>query len=164
MLALVEGWVELVVTEAIGDRIPSTAAMNEAWRRRRATGGSAEQAFSKVVGIEFAAPKVAEAMELWRRVEVAVGVKRRDAVWDHPDFLPVASDLENSAEFIDGLLDEGGAEDFDPIAEIDALEKMLAEEAGKGDSTDDTASDDDSGNGSPDAGDSDDDGNGRRNS
>ncbi|MCX7491615.1 zinc-dependent metalloprotease [Corynebacterium sp. P6129] len=138
MLALVEGWVELVVTEAIGDRIPSTAAMNEAWRRRRATGGSAEQAFSRVVGIEFAAPKVAEAMELWRRVEVAVGVKRRDAVWDHPDFLPVASDLENSAEFIDGLLDEGDAGDFDPIAEIDALEKMLAEEADRKSSAEDT--------------------------
>ncbi|MCK7637741.1 zinc-dependent metalloprotease [Corynebacterium pygosceleis] len=141
MLALVEGWVELVVTEAIGDRIPSTAAMNEAWRRRRATGGSAEQAFSKVVGIEFAAPKVAEAMELWRRIEVAVGVKRRDAVWDHPDFLPVASDLENSAEFIDGLLDEGGAQDFDPIAEIDALEKMLAEEADRKDTGDTPESD-----------------------
>ncbi|MEZ2121465.1 MULTISPECIES: zinc-dependent metalloprotease [unclassified Corynebacterium] len=147
MLALVEGWVELVVTEAIGDRIPSTGAMNEAWRRRRATGGSAEQAFSKVVGIEFAAPKVAEAMELWRRVEVAVGVKRRDAVWDHPDFLPVASDLENSAEFIDGLLDEGGVDDFDPIAEIDALEKMLAEEADRKGPSDETDADGDDGTG-----------------
>lgn len=129
MLALVEGWVELVVTQAMGERVPSTSALNEAWRRRRATGGSAEQAFSKVVGIEFAAPKVAEAMELWRRVEIAVGMKRRDAVWDHPDFLPVAEDLDNSASFIDALLDEGGNEEFDPIAEINALEEMLKNEA-----------------------------------
>lgn len=131
LLALVEGWVDLVVTKAMEDRIPSTHTMNEAWRRRRATGGSAEQAFAKVVGIEFSAPKVAEATELWRRVEVAVGVKRRDAIWDHPDFLPVAEDLDNSAEFIDGLLGEDDPEGFDPIAEITALEKILAEEADK---------------------------------
>ncbi|WJZ01953.1 zinc-dependent metalloprotease [Corynebacterium freiburgense] len=133
LLALIEGWVEYVVTEALSERIPSTIAMNQAWRHRRATGGSAEQAFSKVVGIEFSAPKVSEALELWRRVTVAVGAQRRDKIWDHPDFLPVASDLENSAEFIDGLLAEG--DDFDPIAEIDALEKMLAEEADKKDDT-----------------------------
>lgn len=133
MLALVEGWTELVVTQAMGERVPSTSALNEAWRRRRATGGSAEKAFSRVVGIEFAAPKVAEAMELWRRVEIAVGTQRRDAIWDHPDFLPVAEDLDNSAGFIDALLDEGGSEDFDPIAEINALEEMLKNEAEKKD-------------------------------
>ncbi|MEJ5997358.1 zinc-dependent metalloprotease [Corynebacterium sp. H130] len=131
MLALVEGWVELVVTQAMGERVPSTSALNEAWRRRRATGGSAEQAFSKVVGIEFAAPKVAEAQELWRRVEIAVGMERRDAVWDHPDFLPVAEDLDNSAGFIDALLGDGSSEEFDPIAEINALEEMLKKEAEK---------------------------------
>lgn len=129
LLALVEGWVDLVVTQAMGQRIPSTAAMNEAWLRRRATGGSAEQAFAKVVGIEFGAPKVAAAAELWRRVENAVGVQRRDAVWDHPDFLPTAEDLDAPAEFIDGLLGAAEGTDFDPIAEITALEKLLAEEA-----------------------------------
>lgn len=128
LLALVEGWVEYVVTQAMGERIPSTGALNEAWRRRRATGGSAEQAFAKVVGIEFAAPKVAEAMELWRRVDQAVGMDRRDEVWNHPDFLPVAENLDNPASFIDGLLAEGDAEGFDPIAEITRLEQMLAEQ------------------------------------
>lgn len=128
LLALVEGWVEFVVTRAMGERIPTTNALNEAWRRRRATGGSAEQAFSKVVGIEFAAPKVAEAMELWRRVDQAVGQQRRDAVWDHPDFLPAADDLDNPAQFIDSLLDTGEADGFDPIAEINRLEEMLKEQ------------------------------------
>lgn len=141
MLALVEGWVELVVTQAMGDRVPSTSALNEAWRRRRATGGSAEKAFAQIVGIEFAAPKVAEAMELWRRVEIAVGTKRRDGIWDHPDFLPVAEDLTNSAAFIDALLDEGMSDEFDPIAEINALEEMLRKESeGHSDSDSDTGS------------------------
>lgn len=125
LLALVEGWTEHVVTLAMSDRIPTTAAMNEAWRRRRATGGSAEQAFSRVVGIEFAAPKVTEATELWRRADTAVGMRRRDAVWDHPDFLPTGEDLDQSAEFIDGLIDGGGIKDFDPISEIEELERKL---------------------------------------
>ncbi len=123
LLALVEGWVEYVVTEAMGERVPSTGAMTEAWRRRRATGGSAEQAFAKVVGIEFGAPKVAEAVELWRRATVAVGQERRDQVWDHPDLLPSAEHLDNSADFIDSLLDEDGSDDFE--AEIAKLEEML---------------------------------------
>ncbi|WIM69095.1 zinc-dependent metalloprotease [Corynebacterium suedekumii] len=130
LLALVEGWVEHVVTAAMGERIPSTAAMTEAWRRRRATGGSAEQAFAKIVGIEFNAPKVAEAAELWRRVDVAVGQERRDKVWEHPDLMPTAEHLDNSADYIDGLLDEGTDDTFDE--EFAKLEEMLRGEAEKG--------------------------------
>lgn len=125
LLALIEGWVDHVVDKALGDRIPATPALSEAWRRRRASGGSADKALSAIVGIEIAAPKVSDAAELWRRVDVAVGMQRRDGVWDHPDFLPVAADLENSAAFIDRLLGEDDLPDFDPIAEINKLEEML---------------------------------------
>lgn len=131
LLALIEGWVEYVVTEAMGERVPTTARLNEAWRRRRNSGGSAEQAFATVVGIEFAAPKVNEAAELWRRTTIAVGAQRRDEVWNHPDFLPLAEHLDNSAEFIDTLLDDAESSNFDPIAEINALEEMLAKESGE---------------------------------
>ena len=65
LLALVEGWVEHVVTEALSERIPSTQAMNEAWAHRRSTGGSAEKAFSQVVGGGGNAPPVAAAAGLW---------------------------------------------------------------------------------------------------
>ncbi|RNE48725.1 zinc-dependent metalloprotease [Corynebacterium alimapuense] len=131
LLALVEGWVEHVVTVAMAERIPSTVAMTEAWRRRRATGGSAEHAFAKIVGIEFSAPKVAEAAELWRRVDTAVGQQRRDKIWEHPDFLPSAEHLDNSAEFIDSLLDDGGSDEFDE--EFAKLEEMLRGESSSSD-------------------------------
>ena len=39
LLALIEGWVQTVVTAALGDRIPGAAALGETLRRRRATGG-----------------------------------------------------------------------------------------------------------------------------
>lgn len=126
LLALIEGWVEFVVGEALQDRIPSTQAMAEAWRRRRASGGSAEQAFEKVVGIELSAPRVSDAAELWRRSTVAVGVDRRDSVWEHPDFLPQPEHLDNPAAFIDGLLDESGDQEFE--AEFAKLEEMLRSE------------------------------------
>lgn len=123
LLALVEGWAEYVVDEALRDRIPSTAKLTEAWRRRRSTGGSAENAFAKVVGIKFEAPRVAEAVELWRRSTVAVGAQRRDEVWNHPDFLPTAEHLGAPADFIDSLLDQSGDQGFDE--EFAKLEEML---------------------------------------
>ena len=126
LLALIEGWVEFIVGEALQDRIPSTQAMAEAWRRRRASGGSAEKAFEKVVGIELSAPRVTDAAELWRRSTVAVGIDRRDSVWEHPDFLPQPEHLDNPAAFIDGLLDDSDDQEFE--AEFAKLEEMLRSE------------------------------------
>ncbi|MHA2788297.1 zinc-dependent metalloprotease [Corynebacterium sp. S7] len=144
LLALVEGWVDVVVTEALKERFPSEAAMSEAWRRRRATGGSAERAIAQVVGIDVQAPRVEQAAELWRRATQAVGVARRDKVWDHPDFLPSADQLENPASFIDSILDDAPDTKFDE--EIAKLEEMLRNEPGikereEGDGKDDGSQD-----------------------
>ncbi|MCP1387940.1 zinc-dependent metalloprotease [Corynebacterium sp. TA-R-1] len=139
LLALVEGWVDVTVGAALDGRIPSAPQLAEAWARRRATGGSAEQAFANVVGIELGAPKVREAAELWRRIENAVGIKRRDEVWDHPDFLPTAEHLDNPAAFIDTLLDDTADSDLD--AEFAKLEQELRDnpelKREDGDGTDD---------------------------
>ena len=137
LLALVEGWVDVVVTKALDGRLPNAAQLDEAWRRRRATEG-AEQALEKATGIDLGTPKVREAADLWERLEVAVGMERRDKVWDHPDFLPVAEDLDDSAGFIDSVIGGGETEDFDPIAE---LEEQLRREATEGDKRDDEATD-----------------------
>ena len=130
LLALVEGWVDVVVSDALGERLPGAAQIDEAWRRRRATEG-AEQALTKATGIDLGSPKVREAADLWRRLTVAVGVQRRDQVWDHPDFLPVAEDLDDSAAFIDSVIGGNAEDDFDPIAE---LEEQLRQEAQSRDS------------------------------
>ena len=113
LIALVEGWVDVVVDEALSERIPTTPQLAEAWARRRATGGSAEQAFANIVGIELAAPRTREAAELWRRAGTAVGADRRDAVWEHPDLLPSSEQLDNPASFIDTLLDDTPDTDLD---------------------------------------------------
>ncbi|MDO5030759.1 MAG: zinc-dependent metalloprotease [Corynebacterium sp.] len=138
LLALVEGWVDMVVNDALGERLPGAAQLDEAWRRRRATEG-AEQALEKATGIDLGSPKVREATDLWRRLTTAVGVERRDKVWDHPDFLPVAEDLDDSAAFIDSVLGGTDTDDFDPIAE---LEEQLRKEAEKRDAEGNSESDD----------------------
>lgn len=104
MLALIEGWVETVVTHALGDRIPGTSAMAETLRRRRATGGPAEQTFATLVGLELRPRKLREAAVLWDRLTEAVGADARDAVWQHPDLLPSAEDLDEPAAFIDRMI------------------------------------------------------------
>jgi putative hydrolase len=104
LLALIDGWVQTVVTAALGDRIPGTSALSEVLRRRRATGGPAEQTFATLVGLELRPRKLREAAVLWERLTDAVGADARDAVWQHPDLLPGSSDLDDPAAFIDRIV------------------------------------------------------------
>lgn len=117
MLALIEGWVQTVVTAALGDRIPGTAALSEVLRRRRGTGGPAEQTFATLVGLELRPRKLREAATLWERLTDAVGADARDAVWQHPDLLPGADDLDEPAGFIDRII--GG--------DTDAIDQAIAD-------------------------------------
>jgi len=104
LLALIEGWVQVVVTAALGDRIPGAGALGETLRRRRASGGPAEQTFATLVGLELRPRKLREAAALWERLTDAAGADARDAVWQHPDLLPGADDLDEPAGFIDRII------------------------------------------------------------
>ena len=104
LLALIEGWVQAVVNAALGDRLPGAAALGETLRRRRATGGPAEQTFATLVGLELRPRKLREAAVLWDRLTQAAGVDARDAMWQHPDLLPDSEDLDDPAGFIDRVI------------------------------------------------------------
>ena len=104
LLALIEGWVQVVVTAALGDRIPGAAALSETLRRRRGTGGPAEQTFATLVGLELRPRKLREAAALWDRLTQGAGIDGRDAIWQHPDLLPDAEDLDEPAGFIDRVI------------------------------------------------------------
>ena len=105
LLALVAGWVDVVVADATAERLPSADALRETARRRRATGGPAEQTFSTLVGLELRPRRMREAAELWTRLTAERGIEGRDALWSHPDLLPTADDLEDSAAFLSGERD-----------------------------------------------------------
>jgi hypothetical protein len=101
LLALVEGWVDTVVAEAVGDRLPGASALQETLRRRRATGGPAEQTFATLIGLELRPRRLRAAADLWRNLESSRGVEGRDALWAHPDLLPGSSDLDDPEGFVD---------------------------------------------------------------
>ncbi|WP_024799719.1 zinc-dependent metalloprotease [Nocardia sp. BMG51109] len=144
LLALIEGWVQVVVTDAVGDRLPGAGALSETLRRRRATGGPAEQTFATLVGLELRPRKLREAAALWRRLTTDAGVQARDAVWAHPDLLPSSEDLDNPAGFIDGVIG-GGTDAFDDplaqLAETEARERAEGRKA-QGKNTEDEKTDD----------------------
>ena len=120
-LALVEGWVDEVVGQAAGPRMPAADKLQEAVRRRRAAGGPAEQTFAALVGLELRPRRLRDASTLWGSLRDRQGQDARDAVWAHPDLLPTADDLDDPLGFRADLEvpDELSADDFD--AQLSAL-------------------------------------------
>jgi putative hydrolase len=129
LLALVEGWVDVVVGDAVAERLPGADAMRETLRRRRASGGPAEQTFATLVGLELRPRRLRAAAALWRLVGDRHGLEVRDGIWAHPDLVPTAEDLDEPMDFADRL--GQSATDEDPIAALERTEQ--AERADKPD-------------------------------
>ena len=74
LLALVEGWVDVVADRATA-RPPAArpTRSGEAVRRRRATGGPAEKAFGALVGLELRPRRLRDAANLWAALEESGG-------------------------------------------------------------------------------------------
>ena len=119
LLAFVEGWVDDVVAQAAAD-MPSAPALAEAVRRRRATGGPAEQTFASLVGLELRPRRLRDAANLWAAVRDRQGPAARDAAWTHPDLMPTAADLDDPLGFANP---ETGDDGFDA-----ALDELLSRE------------------------------------
>ncbi|MFC0526271.1 zinc-dependent metalloprotease [Phytohabitans kaempferiae] len=111
-LALVEGWVCHVVDQAAADRLPNVVRLGEAFRRRRAAGGPAEQTFAALVGLELRPRRLREAAALWAALTEHRGTAGRDALWGHPDLLPSEDDFADPQTFARSQLDLGDLGDL----------------------------------------------------
>ncbi|MBD3941730.1 zinc-dependent metalloprotease [Microbacterium sp. NEAU-LLC] len=131
LLATIEGWVE-VVTEDATSRLPSAPRIAEAVRRRRAVGGPAERALASLVGLEIRPRRMREAAAMWRAVTDAVGPAARDALWDYPDLMPAASDIDDPAALVARLEARARGEQPAPDELDDALARLLAGEFPEG--------------------------------
>jgi putative hydrolase len=120
-LALVEGWVDEVVDQAATGHLPSASALRESVRRRRATGGPAEQTFATLVGLELRPRRMREGAALWAALLADRGVDGRDAVWAHPDLLPTSEDLDDPSAYVSrsGELDLSGLDELPPTPDED---------------------------------------------
>lgn len=106
LLALIEGWVDDVVDQAIAGRLSTADALHETMRRRRAVGGPAERAFGTLVGLELRPKSMREASTIFQGLRSMRGSEARDALWEHPDFLPSAEELTEPMDFLTRTSDE----------------------------------------------------------
>jgi len=142
LLALVEGWVEVVTADATA-RLPLAVRIAEAVRRRRAVGGPAEKALGSLVGLELRPRRMREAAAMWRAVTDAVGPAGRDALWDYPDLMPTADDIDDPQSLIARLQARARGEQPARDEMDEALDALLrgevppADEPGAGDSPSD---------------------------
>jgi len=120
-LALVEGWVDEVVGQATVTNMPVAAKLHELVRRRRASGGPAEQTFGALVGLELRPRRLRDAATLWGSLRDRQGVAGRDAVWAHPDLLPSAADLDDPLGFREDMSEPTALSDADFDAAIAEL-------------------------------------------
>ena len=126
LLAFIEGWVDEVVDQATRDTMPAAASLAEAMRRRRASGGPAEQTFASLVGLELRPRRLRDASTLFAALRDRFGPEARDAVWTHPDLMPTTADLDDPLGFIPSGSDPDSDAAFDA-----ALTELLDEETGE---------------------------------
>lgn len=103
LIALIESWVTVVVTDAVANRLPSSNALGETLRRRRAAGGPAEKFFEGIIGLEIRPRKIREAVIVWQKLTEKIGLQQRDLIWTHPDLLPTSTDLDDIDLFISNM-------------------------------------------------------------
>ena len=138
-LALVEGWVDVVTERATSPHLPHVAALNEAVRRRRASGGPAERVFSQLVGLELRPRRMRDAANLFAALESASGPEARDRAWAHPDLAPTSADLDDPLGYV-----ERAASPSADDSEMDAaLDELLRGDGSPGAGTADAGSDGD---------------------
>jgi putative hydrolase len=131
LLATIEGWVDVVTADATS-RLPSAERIAEAVRRRRAVGGPAERALGSLVGLELRPRRMREAAAMWRAVTDAVGVPGRDGLWDYPDLMPSAEDIDDPSALLARLQARARGEQPETDEMDAALQRLLDGERGDG--------------------------------
>ena len=100
VLALIEGWIDAIVTIAAKDRLPSLVKLRETQQRMRATNSPTQQLFASLVGLEVSPRKSREASAFWSRLTEVTDIQRRDQVWDEAYLLPSADQLGDAEAFV----------------------------------------------------------------
>lgn len=100
-LALIEGWVDVVAETATAAHLPNGAALAEAIRRRRASGGPGEKVFRGLVGLDLRPRRLRDAANLFKAMEDRHGRTARDEVWNHPDVAPQSGDLDDPLGYVE---------------------------------------------------------------
>lgn len=128
LVALVEGWVDDVVSQASASYLPRGAALLEIVRRRRASASTSDAALKTLLNLELRPRRIRDAANLWAAVRSRRGVAGRDDVWSHPDLVPTGADLDDPLGFAENGHVAAAPDDLDAM-----LAQLIDEERGKGD-------------------------------
>lgn len=122
LLALIEGWVEVVTSNAVTPYLPHAGQLREMMRRRRVSGSPGEQMLAQLVGLQLRPRRARDAARLFQNVEEAEGPGGRDALWAHPDVTPTPAEIDSPDTFLAmRQAQEETSHEFD-----EDLEKLLA--------------------------------------
>ena len=100
VLALIDGWIDAVVTLAAANRLPSLIQLRETQQRRRATKSPTQELFATLVGLEVSPRRTREAISFWERVAELKDIKSRDEIWDESFLLPRGDQLQDAEGFL----------------------------------------------------------------
>lgn len=103
LLALIEGWVDVVVDQAMGNRVPSRSNLQETSRRRRATASPTQITFATLVGLEVSPRLAREAAHFWELATSEYGIAKRDEFWSHSELLPDATGIAEPDAFFKSI-------------------------------------------------------------
>ena len=119
-LALVEGWVDLVAERATSGHLPHAAALGEALRRRRASGGPAERLSVAWSGWSCGRAGCATPPTSGPPWSPPAGPPLRDAPWEHPDVAPTGADLDDPLGYVERRRGARGGDDVDSALDAPA--------------------------------------------
>ena len=97
-LALIDGWVEEVITLAADNRLPSLASLSELLRRERVSNSPIQQLFKALFNLEVSPKRVREATFFWHELREKRDLEQRDKVWS--GLLPTEKELSDPIAFI----------------------------------------------------------------
>jgi putative hydrolase len=100
ILALIEGWIDLIVVDAAGERLPSLSRLQETQRRRRATQSPTQELFASLIGLEVSPRTIRECSNFWREVTASLSREERDRLWEDPFALPTVEEVSDPESFL----------------------------------------------------------------
>ena len=100
LLALIEGWVEVVTAAATAPYLPHSDQLREMMRRRRASGSPAEEVLGRLIGLKMRPRRARGAASIFSLVAADGTAAARDALWSHPDMVPTMNELDSPDTFL----------------------------------------------------------------
>lgn len=94
LIACIMGWADFQVLR-VCTHLANLAAIDEAYRRRRASSSPISKAFRLLLNIDFDTGLIRASADFWRYLAKLVPSKQLDDLWSHPDMMPTEQEIRD---------------------------------------------------------------------